>query len=143
MGYYIELIDHDFVLLAENGEAALAAVHELNQHDELKHGGSWSGGNQTEKCFSWMPADYDKTTTSVAEVLELLGFDPTVNEAGDIVDLGYYDSKSGQEDLFIKALAPFVEKGAYLVWQGEDGAVWREDITNGAVTTRQGRVVFD
>lgn len=145
MGYYVKIIRNDFSIKKERGEEAYRAVCELNRYDDRKRGGRW-GGNPSEKpadsksvssnpdkWFSWMPWNYDETCKNLAEVLEALGFGIEETEAEiRILD---YDSKAGQEDLFLEALAPYVEPGSYLLWLGEDRCIWKQEFEDGRMTT--------
>lgn len=123
MGYNVTLTDSSAVLPKENHEEILSRWHEMNdkKYDDIKRGGSYSGGRTLSKHYSWMPEDYHKTTHSPEEVLEHLGFDFSINARGDIV-IESYDSKTGQEDLFFKKIADLVEPGSLMQWRGEDGA---------------------
>lgn len=123
MGYYVQLVDSDVVLKAENQAEILQRWKDLNkqENNHLKRGGSYSGGKQTSWHYSWMPADYDQTVNSAEEVLELLGFDFDTNEVGDII-ISSYDSKTGNEDIFFQAIANLVSEGSTMSWHGEDGA---------------------
>lgn len=125
MGYYVVLTDADFLIPKANEAAALAALKALNdpKNDAKKQGGSYSGGGKTESWYSWMDADYDKKVKSCAEVFELLGFE--VEESAEGLRLTGYDNKTGQEDLFLAAVAPYVRAGSFLDWRGEDGMLYR------------------
>ena len=128
MGYYVNLIGAEFVI-PENAEV-LQALKDLNHKPGVeKHGGSYAGGQQTRSWFSWMPENYDETVTSAQEVFELLGFECTPRE--DAFELMGYDSKIGQEHLFIQEVAPYVAEGSYLEWLGEDGARWKYVVEGG------------
>jgi hypothetical protein len=125
MGYYASISDADWFMSAKHEEAALQTLKDLNkpENDHLKNGGSWSGGEKTSSWYSWMPSDYDQHVVSVAQVLEMLGFEVEATDAG--TRILFYDSKVGNENVFLAALAPYVEDGSYIVWTGEDGARWR------------------
>ena len=124
MGYYVRGESYNFKLEAGNEVGIQAAIRELNTHDELKNGGQSKAGVTVEKWFSWMnDFDYDKDFTTV-ELLERLGFDVTVDEDGDITNV-FYDSKLGQEELFLATLAPFIEDGSIIEWKGEEDERWR------------------
>jgi hypothetical protein len=87
----------------------------------LKYGGSWGGGGKrTSAWFSWMTADYDKTCTSVEEILDMLGFYYTVKD-NDIYITGY-DSKTGQEDFFFQSISHLIT--GKICWIGEDDLEW-------------------
>lgn len=134
MGYYIDLEESHFFLPAENYDKAYEAMCLLNTtHDHLKNGGEWSGGEQTAKWFSWMPANYPEVCPDAIAVLEQLGFEVICDEAG-IVNL-HYSSKAGQEELFLEAIAPYVEPGSYLIWRGEDGDRYGHKFADGQMTT--------
>lgn len=140
MGYYVSITGSDFRITPENQVLAYQAMCELNNHDELKRGGSWSGGEQTEAWFSWMPKDYPTECRDFSAILECLGFF-IVKMGDEIVELNY-DDKTGQEDLFLNACAPFVEDGSYIDWRGEDGDAYRFAFSNCEMKVLQGRLVF-
>lgn len=128
MGYYITLADAGFAV--PETDEVLTVLKDANwKYHDWKRGGTYSGGVQTSRWFSWMPADYDKTVTSVKDVFELLGFDTDAHDG--LVRLMAYDSKIGQEELFLAIVAPFVEEGSFLEWRGEDGSMWRHEVING------------
>lgn len=136
MGYYVNIIDCDFHINKENYDAAYKAVCELNRYDYLKSGGSYradgkrtpkpadsnSVSNNPDKWFSWMPWNYDETCESLVDIISELGFDVEENEHG-ICNV-WYDSKTGNEETFFSALAPYVSNGSYIVWHGEDDTMW-------------------
>ena len=125
MGYYVRGDSYNFMLEAGQEEAIRAAIRELNTHDELKNGGQSKAGVTVEKWFSWMnDFDYDKDFTTV-ELLERIGFDDVdTDEEGNITRL-FYDGKTGQEELFLATLAPFIEDGSIIEWKGEEDERWR------------------
>lgn len=132
MGYYVRLTEAHFAI--PEREDVLQALKDLNHRTDVKkYGGSWGAGGQTEAWFSWMPGNYDETVTSVQEVFDLLGFETEVKDG--LVYLTDYDNKTGQEDLFIETVAPFVNEGSYLVWCGEDNAMYRHEIRDGQLVT--------
>jgi len=126
MGYNVSLRSAHFHV--PETEAVLQVLKDLNKQDHLKRGGSFGPEGKTESWFSWMPTDWDTTCTTVQEVFELLGFETNIVDEpwGKAVSLEVYESKAGQEDLFCRAVAPFMEKGSYIEWIGEDFAeeVW-------------------
>jgi len=117
MGYYVRIEDSTLSLPKENYDEALDILKELNDHDNLKHG----GGSDGKKWFSWMPEDYDKTVTSVKEIFELLGFEMTESVSG--LSEFRYDSKIGDEEIFLSAISHLLD--GYIVWHGDDGDMWK------------------
>ena len=122
MGYYVSGYSNNFRLKAGQDKAIMDKMRELNKRDDLKQGGSYSGGKQTGYWFSWMnDADFDGN--DIGTFLEAVGFEVEQDEDGDIIRL-QYDSKTGQEDLFFAVMAPFIEDGSTIEWKGEDDALW-------------------
>jgi len=145
MGYWINLEESTFVLRDEHKEAALEIVKALNapSNNHLKRGGSWGPGTgKTQHWFSWMPADYDKTVGSIEEVFELLGFILAEEPDGAML-LDDYDSKTGQEDLFLGAIAHLVEDDTYVQFVGEDGDRYRYVFKDGKMTTKHATLVWE
>ena len=54
--------------------------------------------------------------------------------------LGYYNSKTGQEDLFLDRIAPFVQEGSYAIWKGEDNSFWKWEFTDGKMLVIPGEM---
>lgn len=130
MGYYVDITDCRF-FIPEN-EIVLNELKGANQkYDHLKTGGSWGNGEQQQKWFSWMPADYDQKVNSVQEVFEMLGFDCEYDSDKGMVEIVGYGDKTGAEDVFLSVVAPYVESGSYIEWRGEDGELWRNEVRNG------------
>lgn len=132
MGYYVSATSENFRIKNENKVKAYNAMCALNHVKGIeKHGGSYSGGTQTKSWFSWMSENYDEECKTCEEILEELGFSVEVeSDTGDIISLEY-DSKIGQQDLFLNAIAPFVENGGSIYWSGEDDEKWLHTFTNG------------
>jgi hypothetical protein len=135
MGYYINIQDSTFIIPAENLTEAYNRMCQLNFTVPNKHksGGRYSseGGKDTapeygphDACwFSWMDWDYHEKCSDVEEILDHLGFQIEYDEDGNLCICGY-DSKTGQEDLFLKSICDLAK--GYIIWRGEEGEVWGE-----------------
>lgn len=121
MGYYVRIVKSTAMVLAENLDRVYQIMCELNNHNELKYGGSWSGGKQTEWWFSWMDANYPETCKDAFDIFKMLGFECDYDEQGNL-HLIDYDQKTGQEDLFLKAITNYMT--GMIRWVGEEGDVW-------------------
>jgi hypothetical protein len=125
MGYYVYLTSASFDI--PDTPEVRNALRELDKRDDLKRGGSFGGGKE-DKWFSWMNEPWAHHE-SIDPIFQQLGFDTycCVLKPGEhaSVQLLSYDSKIGQEALFLAAVAPFVKAGSYLEWRGEDGEAWR------------------
>lgn len=138
MGYFVTLIDADFGV-PETPEV-LAAIHRMDtEWHELKRGGSYGPDGMTEAWFSWMP---DVTSlTTVQSVFETLGFKVSVKDGK--VWLYGYDNKTGQEELFLAAVAPFVKDDSFTSWRGEDGELYGYTVRDGRLVSRQALIVWE
>jgi hypothetical protein len=136
MGYYVETVTVNFRIPAANIPFAFDVLKNINkpEFDHQKRGGSYSGGKTTAKWYSWMPERYDLQVHSVKDVFELLGFEGCTEDSLGFV-LGTYDNKTGQEDLFLAAVAPFAADGL-IRWKGEDGSIWENHFEKGVMTTK-------
>jgi hypothetical protein len=122
MGYYIEIVKSDAKIAKEHLDTCYEKMCSLNMtHDNEKRGGSWSGGKQEGKWFSWMDANYPDTCKDAQAIFEQMGFETSYNENGDLLLEGY-NNKMGQEDLFLKAIENIASGSIY--WRGEDGSTW-------------------
>ena len=141
MGYYANLDYSDAMISKADGPAAMEAVYAMNDAaDHLKSGGSFSGGRETSRHFSWMPINL-REIPSIEELLLRLGFE-IIEEDGNIY-LERYDSKVGQEELFMFAISPFIKRStrsafhanehATMEWTGEDGSKWRWEFKDGGL----------
>jgi len=141
MGYYVRTTDVSAILSGDKLDIAYERLVELNTHDEWKRGGSWSGGVQTSKHYSWMSEDYPSELKTTREVLEAVGYE-TRMILDDLQILGY-DNKTGCEDTFIWAIADLFDTGSYIEWQGEEGERWRWDFGGGdPLLQREGEITW-
>lgn len=154
MGYYVEGNGYNVnsgrgadlpMMTVENQSLAFQAIHKqlLPEHVVRKkaRGGSYSGGQKRSWHYSWCDMDYLRNEASTfIDILEHLGFYVQIDDIGNIVGLSY-DSKAGQEDLFLDATREYWEPGSMIYWTGEDGSHWRVDLDTGKLM--EGRVVYD
>lgn len=154
MGYYVEgrgCIN----ISAEKLDDAYVALVELNKREELKIGGRYGGGIHDEKpadstsvaasphrWFSWMEWNYDEVCSTAREIFEQVGFDVEETPDGDL-ELLYFDNKSGDEEHFVNAVAPFVTEGCVMEWSGEDNAMWRWVFENGEMITEHAVITWE
>ena len=136
MGYYVHITYSNAVIPAENLPAALDALRGLDARDDLKSGGSSAG----DKWFSWMNHFDLANAPTVLSVLEQLGFEVDSDGRGGLSIIGY-DSKTGDEGIFIQTLAPYIESGSYIEWQGEDNEAYRWHFHHGLMTTEYNKCV--
>lgn len=152
MGYYVKTIDSDIFLDKVHFDAAYKKLCELNDYDELKRGGSFGGNTDQNpedkynrsKWFSWMDYNYPETCPDMQSVLNQAGFNCAYDENGNLIDLVYDENKTGNEDYFLCALAPFMKDGSFITFKGEeDDDYYRFRYQDGYMYHEKGYVVID
>ena len=136
MGYYVTITRAEFDI-PETDEVLQVLKDASWKFHDWKRGGSYGPNGSEQKWFSWMPYNYDEIAMSVADVFRMLGFD-FVSENGKVCIDGY-SNKTGQEDLFLAIVAPYVEEGSFIEWVGEDGTTWRMEVIDGRLTVAEGQ----
>jgi hypothetical protein len=146
MGYYVDGYGHLTIEKVRLGDA-YKALCALNDKDEIKRGGRTGGDAPDQKSprpagltyhparwFSWLDANYPDTCSDLLSILRMLGFDVEEQDApnDDLIRWEIrYSNKTGQEELFTEALAPYVVDGE-IYWSGEEGEKWREVFEEGS-----------
>jgi hypothetical protein len=125
MGYYINA--HGTITMPKSMESeAVHALKMLNYDHDAKHGGVLGKPEATfeTRWYSWMPERWHEAVESVEDVLGLIGFEVGKSRmAGLDVYTVNYDSKTGQEDVFLNCLAGYAQVDIEVV--GEDGERWK------------------
>lgn len=134
MGYYVDTAEQEMIIKKDQFDNCYKAMCELNDHNELKHGGCFGSENNEKskhpkwdenKWFSWLEWNYPETCSNFIELLQEIGFENLkYDEEGNLIGF-YYSNKTGQENLFFNAIAPYITKGSYINWRGEDGELWQ------------------
>lgn len=152
MGYNVNTTAVNLTIAADKLDDAVKALKELNQRDDLKTGGSSGpitdgdgkviGYGRTGIWFAWMDADYDQKLHTVPDIMNAVGFKDSEIQPGGDFELGWYDDKTGGEEHFLRALAPFVDEGSIVAFEGEDGQHWRYIFENGEMRTQTGTITY-
>ena len=152
MGYYVNTTSCDFAVRKENYDKAYRLLCELNAHDELKTGcrippyetrpdDSESIARNPNVWFSRMSWNYDELFDNAVDILKEVGFEVYEDKGG--IDFIAYDNNTGCEEEFLTALAPVVEEGSYIEWQGEEyGDLYRYEFDGTTMRILQGEVVW-
>jgi hypothetical protein len=139
MGYYVSG-NGSLRIKAENlGKAYEALMALQDAPPKAKRGGSSGGSEAPRFWYSWMPEDL-RTLPDTKSVFAQLGFEVVDDENGDLL-IRCYDNKTGQEEVFFAAAAPFIESGDY-EWKGEDGDFWAWEFEDGKMFVRYGRRTY-
>ena len=129
MGYYMEQFDQRFTVLAANKQPAFNALKTW-EADQLK---------QRPYLANFPPLGRAET---LEEALEKLCWQAGQNEQDDIIELYYVGEKISDEDAWLDFIAPYVEKGSYLMMRGEDGCHWCWYFDGSTCVDYLGEVVF-
>jgi hypothetical protein len=124
MGYYIDLTNAEWEI-PETAEVLQALKESVTKYHAIKRGGSSDG----ESWFSWMSDEDILKAEKAVTIFNDLGFE--TNETDKGFTLEAYNSKTGQEDVFLAVVAPFCTDGSYVEIRGEDGAEWQYSVHDG------------
>ena len=136
MGYYVSGCGELRIKQENLGKAYEALMALQDAPEKAKRGGSSGGDKAPRFWYSWMPEDL-RTLADTKAVFAELGFEVSDNEDGDLL-ISCYDNKTGQEDVFFAAAAPFIEDDEY-EWTGEDGTFWLWKFEDGRMFIRYGK----
>lgn len=123
MGYYVTLKRSSVII----DQSVKTRVYDLwcrmndPVNDCYKRGSGYQNGKKVAKWYSWMSEHYDQECKTVEEILDMLGFGYETLADGS-VHIMSYDNKTGQEDLFFRAVAHLLT--GEMEWVGEDGETW-------------------
>lgn len=140
MGYFV-VLKHSTMLIPERDDVLYRLKRINKAWHSLKRGFTYPGN---QKWFSWMSENYDETVTSVKEVFEELRFETTYRNIDGVkyVDLLSFDSKQGQENLFLAAVSDCVKEGSCIEFLGEDGLIITYTVKEGRLMNN-GQPVVD
>ena len=127
MGYCIELINNQFVMKKENFGKSLIALKKCFTEENM------TISDASGKHFSWVSTKAALNSSTIDEALETIRYIPIKDENGNIQKLKFTGEKYGDEEIFFNALAPYIEPGSYLSFEGEDGDKWTWKFINGKV----------
>jgi len=138
MGYYVQLDSADWEI--EDNPRSLQEIRAMpKKYHAIKRGGSSSG----EKWFSWMSDERIENAKSVEDVFKDLGFTTEPGSRPNTFKLTAYDSKTGQEDLFIAVMAPWTTEGSSMEWVGEEGERWRYFIEDKKIRCQKASITWE
>lgn len=120
MGYYANSNDSDFFIHAGKHIDLVAAVH--------------------HKCDN----PYAMNKSNICDVFAEFGFTAETDRHGNVNNLWYEYSKfrTDEVDELFSAIAPFVEQGSYIAFEGEDECLWAYYFDGETYQEYSGHTVF-
>lgn len=135
MGYYVKIEEVDWEIT--DNSRSLQVIRDMpRKFHAIKRGGSSNG----EKWFSWMNNSTIEEAKSVQDVFNELGFETEKTDKG--FRILAYNSKTGQEDLFLAVMAPWTTPDSYIKWSGEDGAMWLHSIEHNRMMVQEADITW-
>lgn len=108
----MHLMEFDFMILKRNIVPVMETLIKWSAEEKR----SWVEHSNMEEAYK---------KGDIEGMFDELGwyicFDPQEN----IDTIEFHQEKMGDEELWLREIAPFVEEGSYLQMRGEDGEMWR------------------
>jgi len=121
MGYYINQVDHNFIINNKDIDNVINAIHSLNKNEDE---------NQLAYGYSWVNMNFIKSN-DIKEIFKCWRWHIDQDENGNIDSIYFEGQKLGDDDVLFRAIAPYVKDGSYIELHGEDNAIWRWAFKNG------------
>lgn len=87
--------------------------------------------------FSWVDTKIVLESKTLEDALEEIRYKPVFTPYGDIANVEFTGEKYGDEKIFFTALAPYVESGSCLSFEGENGTEWTWNFKDGKVVYKE------
>lgn len=118
MSYYANSRESDVYIYKENFEKIIDAVHRDYQ--------------------------YNNDVTSIGKIFQYFGLTAEFNQRGDIDGLGYEYAKFRVDEMeeFFSTIAPFMEEGSYIAFEGADSSLWAYYFNGQSWKEYSGEVTF-
>jgi hypothetical protein len=148
MGYYVDLTDYNLRLKPElDPQYVLQQLQATMFSDDVllrraSGGASPQRGEVADyKWYSWTNTRKCRAATTLEEVLQEF-FDDVCIASDGTWELSH-SNKSGDEDVLLEYLAPYLQPGSYADWRGEDGSAWRWAFDGARMHMQLGRTVWE
>ena len=138
MGYYATASGYLVIEDSNIRSLSLTVRLMLNETDKMS-GGSWTGGKETGKWYAWVDSKVLAECCKEKDlplIFECWGFG--VSKQDSRYNLTF-DSKTGDEEYFLKKIAPYVKEGE-IIWKGEDGEMWKHKFREGVLQTLNAKI---
>lgn len=127
MSYYMNTIGCHFKLKKENIQKAWDALIEAVKDNE----------------FDFVDRKELLNANTFTEAMSVARWSVHETETGDIDEIWFEYGEYNDNEIILKIIAPYVEKGCYVIMQGEDGDKWKWKFVDGEVIEINGHWVWD
>jgi hypothetical protein len=128
MGYCVEMLYSDFNIPAKNTQDALKAIKTAFT------GKGDIDGIKEEKI---------KKIHDLSTMMNQFRWEIEYDEDGNVVDLQFNGSWLGDYITFpLEAIAPYVKKGSYIEFGGEDSEMWRYVFDGKGMKEKQAKTIW-
>lgn len=118
----MQLTTADFRIPAEKTHKAWLAIHELMYDDTAE----MSGYDQKRGSrFAWMNGVEPTNWDSLEDAMAGWRFPIERDTNGNVVGISFTGEKAGDEQELFAAIAPFVETGSFIEFEGADQYMWQ------------------
>lgn len=124
MGYCMTENDCVFFIDKTNIPELIKAIKALAEDPSKMTGGRYHLGKKTERHYSFVNNSF-VDTDDIEKIFDIWRWAISLDDDGNIVDIGFRGEKSGDDNMLFQAIAPYVKEGSYIEMRGEDGAMWR------------------
>jgi hypothetical protein len=130
MGYYIDQVDHNFFIDNKHIPSLIATIHSLSKDESNMSGGSFDSSQKIYSCYSWVNMSFTDYN-DIKEIFKCWRWHIDQDENGNIDSINFEGQKLGDDDILLRAIAPYVKDGSYIEIRGEDNSLWRWAFKNG------------
>ena len=127
MGYCMQQLDWHVKIASADKAGALAAIKAMPESSR----------------WSWVSSNEVLSAETLEEALKAWRWEAVAAKKGNINYLHFMGEKYGEDPMLLKAIAPFMEDGAFIEMQGEDGERWMWKFSGGRLETFQGQTVYE
>jgi hypothetical protein len=129
MGYYMSVKESNWHIEKGQIPGAIKALRE------------WAS---SKKYICWADKDLILKAKSLTDIMVELNYQPIFDEEGNVTDMEFFGKWAGDEDQIFKVLASYSIPGSYIEFLGEDGFMWRYEVTDDKSFRRlTGRTVWE
>jgi hypothetical protein len=95
------------------------------------------------QCDTEFCIEKENVERAAVALQKLNNWQASLGEDGSIEHIEFQGDKYSNEDALLRALAPYVRDGSYIVMAGEDGYYWRWRFSGGLLYEDNGRIIFE